>query len=202
MNVISAVFHPLMMTGYMSALLAIFMPEAYIPFPEQAVWQLVLSFFILTALFPALFVFGLWMFTPLVTDLELTDRKERLVPFVVLILFYSLAAYVLVIELELGPIIRVLLFSAIVMIAIMLVINTRFKISIHCSAAWALAGYALGLSVNYSLINILPMVFGTIVIGGLIGTSRLYLGCHKPTEVWLGTIFGLVYSFLVVLILL
>lgn len=202
MNAISAVFHPLMMTSYMAVLLAVFMPEAFIPYPEAAIWQLVLSFFILTALFPALFVFGLWMFTPLVTDLELTDRKERLVPFVVLILFYSLAAYFLVIMLELGPIIRVLLFSAIVMIAIMLVINTRFKISIHCSAAWALAGYALGLSVNYSLINILPMVFGTIVIGGLIGTSRLYLGCHKPAEVWLGTLLGFIYSFLVVLILL
>lgn len=202
MNIVSGVFHPLLMTSYMSALLAVFLPEAYIPYPESAVWQLVLAFFLLTAVLPALFVFGLYMFTPVVTDLELTDRKERLVPFIVLIIFYSAAAYFLVIELGLGPIVRVLLFSAIVMIALMVLINTRFKISIHCTAAWALAGYALALSVNFSFPHMLPMVFGTVIFGGLIGTSRLYLGCHKPAEVWLGTLFGFLYSFFSVLVLL
>lgn len=184
----------------MSVLLAVYIPEAYLPYPREIVWQLVLAIFILTTVFPSLIVFSLWMYTPIVSDLELTDRKERLVPFLVLITCYSVTAYFLILGLEMGWIVQVMLLSGILLIVLMLVINTRFKISIHSACIWALVGYSLGLCLRFGLNDMLPVVWGGILVGGLIATSRLHLGYHKPSEVWLGTLLGFSFSFLTVLL--
>lgn len=201
MKLISGIIHPLVMASYMSAILAYFMPEVYGGFAQDVVWRLVLAFAMMTALFPAMVVLGLWAWTPLVSDLELTDRKERLVPFLVLILFYSFTAYSLVFSLNLGHIVRLLLISAIVMVAIMVVINTRFKISIHSAAIWSLAGSCLGLAWKFPESGMMVAAYASIAAGGLIGTSRLYLGYHRPIEVWVGSMFGFFYSLSVAMFL-
>ncbi len=202
MKLISGLFHPLLMAGYMSAILAMYFPEAYAPYPQSMAWRLVLAFVMMTALFPSMAVFGLYKFTSLVTDLELTDRKERLLPFIVLILFYVVAAQTLVFELDLGLIIRVLLFSATVMIGALLLINLKFKISIHAAAIWALAGNSAALCNKFLIIDLLTPTYAIVVIAGLVGTSRLYLGYHQPKEVWAGSAFGFLYSYAVVLLFL
>jgi membrane-associated phospholipid phosphatase len=202
MTAVSAVLHPMLMASYMSAILALFMPEAYFPYPPEATWRLVLAFFILTAGFPAVLVIGLYLFTPLVTDLELSNRKERYLPFFILIFSYAIAARFLVIELELGVIVRILLLSSTLLIVILLAINTKFKISIHGSAMWSLTGYCTGLSIKYGIPEMLPMVYIGIIGGGLVATSRLYLGYHRPVEIWSGSILGFLYSIAVIYIFL
>ncbi len=202
MKFISALFHPLLMGSYMSVLLAIYFPDAFGPYTQEMVWRLVIAFTLLTALFPALAVLGLWAFTPWVSDLELIDKKERSVPFFVLIFFYGVAAKFLVFDLSLGPIVRVLLIGAILMIALMVLINTRFKISIHCAAIWSLAGSAVGLAWKFPETQLMSAAIVSIICGGLIGTSRLYLGYHRPVEVWVGSLFGFYYSLGLVMLLL
>lgn len=195
MQIISAVFHPLLMATYMSTILFLYVPEAFSPYPQDVVPKLVLSMFFLTALFPSIFVIILKMLTPFISDLELSNRKERLLPFIILIIFYIGAGKWLVVDLQLGEIIKVLLFSGTVMIGLMFLINLKFKMSIHSVAIWAIAGYALSMTIKLSLPELKPIVLLAILAGGLIGTSRLYLGYHRPLEVWVGSIMGFFYSF-------
>jgi len=202
MKLISGVLHPMLMASYMSAILAFYMPEAFFPYPPEAIWRLVLVFFVLTAGFPAVLVMGLWLFTPIVSDLELSNRKERLFPFLTLIIFYMATAKFLVIDLELGVIVRVLLISSTVLIGVLLAINTRFKVSIHSAAIWSMAGYTTGLAIQYGLSEIMPVIYGSIISGGLVATSRLYLGYHRPVEVAVGSVLGFAYSLAVVFIFL
>ena len=197
MQIVSGVFHPLLMAVYMSAILAHYLPEAYAPYPQQMAWKLVAGFFLLTAFFPALIVYGLYLFTPWVTHLELHERKERVLPFLILIGYYFMAGKFLVLDLGLGSMIQVLLISAVVLIGILVIINTRLKISIHCSAVWALAGYSLILAFQFPSTAFMQLALTLVVIAGWVGTSRLYLGYHQPKEVWAGTIFGFTYSMLV-----
>jgi len=163
---------------------------------------LVLSLFFLTALFPSILVIMLKLLTPFISDLELSNRKERLLPFIILIIFYIGTGKWLVIDLQLGEIIKVLLFSGTGMIGMMFLISFKFKISIHSVAIWAIAGYTLSMAIKLSLPELKPIIFTAILAGGLIGTSRLYLGYHRPVEVWAGSVMGFVYSFVVVYVFL
>jgi len=194
MQLISGIFHPLLMATYMSLILYLYVPEAFSPYPIEIVPKLVMSLFFLTALFPSIMVVLLKGLTPFISDLELSNRKERLLPFVILMIFYVGAGKWLVVDLQLGEIIRVLLFSGTGMIAIMFLINLKFKISIHSAAIWAIAGNLLGLAMKLSLPELKPLILLAIIAGGLIGTSRLYLGYHRPSEVWVGSIVGCIYS--------
>lgn len=194
--------HPLLIASYMSVILALYLPEAYGLYPSDIVWRLVLTIVLLTAVFPSLTVLGLWLFTPWVSDLELTNREERVLPFIVLIAYYGLAIWLLVFRIELGEMVQVLLLGTTLMIGIMVVINTRFKISIHTAAIWGLAGAALGLAVRFPGTQMPTVAIGAVLAGGLIGTSRLYLGYHRPAEVWVGTLFGFFYNLAVVMIFL
>ena len=193
MQIISVVFHPLLMATYMSLILYLFVPEAFSPYPRQVVPKLVISIFFLTALLPSILVVLLKLFTPIVSDLELSNRRERLLPFIILIIFYIGAGKWLVVDLQLGDIIKILLFSGTGLIGIMFLINLKFKISIHSAAIWAIAGYTLGMTMKLSLPELKYVIFSAIVAGGLIGTSRLYLGYHRPKEVWMGSLLGFFY---------
>jgi membrane-associated phospholipid phosphatase len=197
MKIISGVFHPLLMAGYMSMILAMYFPEAYAPYPQEMAWRLVIAFVMLTAFFPSLAVLGLYMFTPFVSHLELTDRKERLLPFIVLLIFYIIAAKTLVLDLDLGWVIRVLILSASGLIACLFLINTRLKISIHAAAIWAIVGNTAALANKFQINDLLIPLYLMVIVAGWVGASRLYLGYHRPKEVWAGSIFGLVFSYVV-----
>lgn len=198
MKFISGIFHPLLVIPYVAVLLAIYMPEAYGPFQTDVIWRIVAAFVVLTSVFPSLFVLVLWLSTPWVTDLELTNRKERILPFLVLIACYIFTAKLLVIDLSLGYIVQTLMISAIVMVAIMVLISLEFKISIHCAAIWSLAGTCFGLAWKFPLSGFFNIALIGMVCGGLIATSRLYLGYHTPREVWIGSVYGFFYSILAV----
>ena len=190
------------MATYMSAILGYYLPEAYGAFSQEVIWRLVLTFAMMTALFPSIAVLGMWMFTPWVTDLELTDRRERIRPFLVLIFFYSLTVKFLVMDLNLGYIIQLLMLSTTVMILLMVLINTKFKISIHAAAIWAVAGSTLGLVLKSPESGLISLVYPLVIFGGITSTSRLYLGYHSPKEVWVGSIYGFGFSLGAILIFL
>lgn len=154
----------------------------------------------LTALFPSLSILGLWLFTPWVTDLELSNRKERFVPFLVFIGCYIMAAKLLVFDLNLGLIVKVLMLSATLMVAIMVAINTKFKISIHSAAIWSIAGATLALAWKFPESDLLVVSTVLILGAGITGTSRLFLGYHRPSEVWIGAIYGFLFNALPILI--
>ena len=201
MKLISVIFHPLLVVPYISVLLALFLPQAYAVISPEVMWRVVIMLVLLTSLFPSLFVLGLWMFTPWVSDLELSERKERILPFMVLIVFYGVAAKFLVIDLNLGYMVKTLMVSAVVMVLIMVLITLKFKISIHTAAIWSLAGTCIGLALKFPESAFDQIGLAAIISGGLIGTSRLYLGYHRPVEVWVGSIYGFAFGCLAVLFL-
>ena len=187
-----------MIATHLSALLIYQAPELLPRIRPQVVPQFLLVVFMITALMPAFSIFLLRTFK-YISDLELIKRKERLVPFTFILVYYGIASYLFYEKLEMGPLFVVVMISVTVLIFILLLITAKFKISIHASAIWSAVGYITAIMIFYA-ITLSWAYYSLIIIAGLTSTSRLYLGYHTSKEVWIGSLFGFVYSFLMVLI--
>ncbi|MEO9482256.1 MAG: hypothetical protein ABJG47_02370 [Ekhidna sp.] len=200
MKVISVVFHPLLIATYLSYILFTQSPELFPRVIPQAIPQFILVIFITTCLMPALSIFLLRSFS-FISNLELTKRSERIRPFIFIACYYAASSYLFADKLEMGPIFMLVMIGVTILIVLLLIITAWFKISIHTAAIWSAVGFVTALSVTIGL-NIGWYFYALMLAAGLASTSRLYLGYHRPKEVWSGAILGFAYSFLTIVLFL
>lgn len=192
MKLISGVLHPLLMATYMSLILFLNVPEIF-PFQLRTIIYLLLAVFLTTCAIPAFSIYSLRLFS-FVSSLELTNRKERPFPFLLIFIWYAVASYVFVSRLQLGKPFSTIIIAVTILIGILFVITKWFKISIHSTAIWSAAGILASL-VLFNDVAMQGALVISILLAGLVGTSRLYLGYHRPEEIWFGALLGFLFSF-------
>ena len=118
----------------MFALLVVYAPETIFPFQVSAgaEWMMVLMVFLTTFLIPALSLLVLKL-THSISSLSLFERKERVVPFFYTTIFYGITAYLFAKQLSLDSIIVWLLIGTTIIILLVAIITTRWKISAHAA---------------------------------------------------------------------
>jgi hypothetical protein len=195
MRVISAVFHPLLMTTYTSVLLYLVMPSIFSPVPLHAIPFFLLAVFVSTFVMPAISILFM-KFTKRISSLELTNREERLLPFVTIACFYGVSCYLFYVKMNLTASFSNMMVTATVLIVLLLVISLAYKISIHAAAIWSLCGSMSALSVKYLDQSVLVYLVIVFLCAGITCTSRLYLNRHSPAQVWLGSVVGFFFCLL------
>ena len=93
-NLVSIVFHPLLLATYLFMAFVLVDPMVILPpgYNKLAQWLVVLVVCLTTFVIPALSIVML-KFTGNIRSLHLKNRKERLVPFFYITLFYGFTAY-------------------------------------------------------------------------------------------------------------
>ncbi len=134
-----------------------------------------------------------------ISSLHLPERKERTGPFMLTLLYYCLTYY-FIMRISLDPAIHSMLLGAILALALTILINLSWKISIHMVGIGGLLGCVLALSTYHYPSNPLYLIGLLILLSGALGTSRLLLRAHKPAEVYGGFALGLACVFAVVAI--
>ncbi|MEO9869858.1 hypothetical protein [Ekhidna sp.] len=198
MKIVSVVFHPLLMATYLSSILFLKAPEFFPRVLPELVPKFVLIVFITTCLMPALSIFLLRTFS-YISNLELTQRNERIRPFIFIAFYYAAASYLFADKLRMGPLFMTVMISVSILIVLLLVITRWFKISIHSAAIWGGVGFIAALIVTTGL-DTGCFFYLLILAAGLTSSSRLFLGYHQPKEVWFGAMFGFVFSFLTIVL--
>src|ERR1700730_13812344 len=84
----SYIFHPLFLTSYVMAFLIFVHPYAFTGFDHTTKVLRFLTIFIFTALFPAFAVFLLWRLKLFVHSIHLHTVKERIIPYLIAMIFY------------------------------------------------------------------------------------------------------------------
>ncbi len=79
-------------------------------------------------------------------------------------------------------------------------INIRWKISLHMIGIGGLLGLLSALAYLYGL-HINWILMTTILLAGIIGTARLYLNEHNPSQVYSGFMMGYVLNFGIIVLL-
>ncbi|MCC8153772.1 MAG: hypothetical protein LIP01_05880 [Tannerellaceae bacterium] len=190
-NIMSTILHPLLMVTYG---VTIALSYTYLTiYPVEVKRFLLTGVFLTTAVVPGLFIY-LLVRTGGASDLELTSRKERTVPYIIFILS-NLTCLFLMYRMRLPEWLMDSLVGVSVALLVALVINFFWKISAHMLGIGGLLGAVMGMSQLYML-NPYPAFIFLLIGAGLVGTARIILEKHTPLQVYAGFSLGFVCTYL------
>ncbi len=188
---ISILFHPLIMPPV--GMLLLFNAGTYLEFlsyPQKRAIFLIL--FIGTTVLP-LSLLPVLHLNRLINNLKMEDRRERLIPLLVTVVFYLITWYMLS-RLNVPGLIRIYAITASLTVIMCALVNIKWKISLHMTALGAIAGMLLAIAFRFGINLQLYLVLGFFA-GGLAGWARLTLRAHTPQQVYAGYLGGLAIAF-------
>lgn len=194
-RIISVIFHPLLLATYLFSLFAWLYPPALFPITPRSFQGILMLIFLTTFILPAINVYFFKAFGT-ISALSMPLRRERIAPFLMISLLYGVVTYLLYSKTGLAwqdPFMKFLLIiNALVVSAF---ISTLFiKASIHALSISAFT--VLVILLNNVVENgalFYPML-ASLLLCGVIMTSRLYLQVHTPKEVVIGSTIGIVVA--------
>lgn len=204
-QIFTFIFHPLFILTYMVLVLLWTNPFSF-GWRHVAEADTLLIIVVMTSItLPAIAILMMKMLG-WIQDFTLETRHERIGPYVVAGIMY-LTLYLHVTRAESFPVsLRIATLGALIGLWTCFFINNFFKISLHAAGVGGLVaivaltkitfGYSqaqvgipggvnVGIPIDY-------LLYGAILIAGMVCTSRLILKAHDLKEVYLGFIIGLV----------
>ncbi|ACT95419.1 hypothetical protein [Dyadobacter fermentans] len=196
---LSVVFHPLIITTYLFALLFILAPDlvGVSAFELPALGSLLMLLWLNTFIAPAIMMFY-FKKMGMITSLYVEDAAERRIPYVACVIIYGLATYLFGWQLqpigELAPQISVILASVTLSLALIAMVSYFWKISAHATGIGGVIGMLSGLMIRFDESALLMPLITTILIGGWLMSARLQLNAHTPAQIVAGVFCGLTVS--------
>ena len=156
--------------------------------PPAGQWVTILLVFLFTCLMPLLNVLYLHH-KGFVDSIYLESKKERRLPYAITVAYYIILYYLLK-ELQLPPILYLIILGCMLASILAFVINLKWKISAHMIGMGGLIGVMIGVSERLTL-DLNATLIVLFIIAGLVGFSRLRMNAHNPFQVYLGFFVGL-----------
>jgi hypothetical protein len=194
---ISGVFHPLVMP--LATLVMVFALDPYLQaLPEVFMYMGVVV--LVNTLAPAVSIWVLHR-RGYLSDLDIRNRKERALPFIIVLAYFIMTYALLVLSPALFiPLVYLDMWMGLMAsIGIALLITRWFKISMHMLAQ----GGVLGTVMAVQAMQMVPAwtLNGVLVfIAGWVGFARIDMGVHRHIEVYTGYLLGFIVCFCVVVL--
>ena len=197
-QLVSYLFHPLLFITYLVILLGFLMPR-FLLIPPAAIWRFAGFVAVITFVFPAANIVMLKAFGT-IRSLEMEKRKDRLLPFMMITVFYGVVCAMFYYKVSMNVNFNKLMLIATALTAVATVMTFFFKISIHSLAMGGALGIIMPLNKAAEGTLLYPVAL-LIVLAGLVMSARLYLQVHTLREVGYGVALGFLVGFLGMIIL-
>ena len=189
----SGLLHPLFIPTYGIILFCLAFNRYQVPLP--AVYWLIacIGTFVITAFIPlSLMIFQRLRGT--ISDISISNASERMPIYLYTFICYVFWCYFLYKVIH-APFVCLVGVGATIALALVLLINSRWKISAHLTGLGGLFGGILAYTYNYTMP--LPIITITILLALALALmyARLYLQAHTPAQVVVGFLFGIVMTF-------
>ena len=198
---ISILFHPLLILSYAYILLAVFNPFAFGEASTDRVFALTGKFakgrwFVNMLLFSCIIPFvGVVLMRALgmVSSVSLPTKDERKIPYVMAGMFYMAMVMQNSTSTSMPLEIKNFALGATIALFMAFFINLFSKISMHTVGMGGfLAMIIIIIARSYGASHL--FIFG-ILLCGLVGTSRMLLGAHQPSDIYGGYFIGFLAQF-------
>jgi hypothetical protein len=185
-KIIAYIFHPLLMPVYgMAVIFSAPTLFGYLPFNVKKLLFLILL--VNNVLLP-LSMLPFFIQKKIISSWSLSERSERNIPLIITTVLYGATSFI-IFRFPIPVFLKSFVFSALLLSAIVTVVNFWWKISLHSVGAGALIGLVLILSLKM-LTPLEWYLISAIVTAGLVLSSRLKLNLHTPMQVWTGLFTG------------
>lgn len=125
----------------------------------------------------------------------LKDRQRRYMPYLLTIISYVFCLF-LMIRLNIPRYMVNIIFTALLIMALFLILSLKWRFSEHMGGAGAAIGGLISFSALFGY-NPVWWLCGFILTAGILGTARIIAGEHKLNEILGGFTIGLVCSILI-----
>ncbi len=186
-NILSWVFVPLLMPVYGIILIFSLSFLSYAPFHTKLLFTLIV--FGADFIVPMLLVLLLKKLG-LIQDVGLNGRRERLIPYIITIV--CLASTGLFLYMKMAPLwVAMFYFGGALAGLLNLIINFRWKISAHAAGIGGVVAMLIQvIKEGPSSEGMEWWIVGAIIIAGMLGSARIWLGRHTLMQVLTGAAMG------------
>ncbi|MGN0281823.1 MAG: phosphatase PAP2 family protein [Prevotella sp.] len=194
-RVMSLVFTPFYLPTVGLLALFSFSYLSLLPFMYKTVVVGIVYFF--TILLPTLLI-HIYRRHQRLTLIELGQRERRMVPYVLSILSYFTCVYIMR-EMHIPHFMSSIVIAALGIQIVCGIVNAWWKISTHTAAIGGVVGALFAFAAIFGF-NPVPWLCITILLAGMLGTSRMVLRQHSLGEVVAGFVVGVVVGMTLLII--
>ncbi len=202
-NIFSYLFHPLLILTYMTLVLLWTNPFSFGLRHVAEADTLLIIVVMTTITLPAIAIVMMKMLGWIQT-FRMETRHERIGPYIVAGIMY-LTLHLHVTKAEFPTSLRVVTLGVLIVLWVCFFLNNFIKVSAHAAGMGGLVvlvaltklkyGYdeaQIGIPGGVNLVlSIDYLLYGVIILAGIVCTSRLFLNAHESKEVYLGLMIGI-----------
>lgn len=149
-----------------------------------------------TVFIPAMAIIILRLFR-IIPDYSLTTRHDRILPLLIVAFSYGMCGWVLQ-DVQMAFLLRRCVFAAMGCVIFAFVLNLFWQVSLHMTAVGGAVGI-ISILVYGGYVKLVWVLCAAILLAGLLGSARLYLGKHDLLQVAAGFFGGFFISILILL---
>lgn len=194
-RVVSMVFTPFYLPTLGLLALFSFSYLSLLPFQYKAIVVAIVYFF--TILLPTLLI-HIYRRHQRWTLIELGQRERRMVPYVLSIMSYFTCVYILK-TIHIPHFMSSIVIAALGIQIVCAIVNAWWKISTHTAAIGGVVGALFAFAGIFGF-NPIPWLCATIILAGVVGTSRMILRQHSLSEVVVGFVVGVAVGLTILII--
>jgi hypothetical protein len=188
-KLISLLFHPLFAPIYSLAMITNLPLYINFKYGDDYFLYIYFLFFVNLVLAP-LFVSIYLKRIKMIDSLEMRTVKERVIPYLTYLIFYSLT-YFLLYKLKFPELYLMLYLMAGFAVALLLIFALiKWKVSAHLTAMGGVCGMLVILS-TYFAVDLSTWLMTAVLASGLVATSRLQMKAHSAMDLLFGFFLGL-----------
>ncbi len=192
-QIVSVLFHPYFLT--LIGLLLLFNSGLYISLLPARLKRWIFLITALNTVFIPLSCTLFYLRTGLVKSLRMDAPGERIIPLIVNTILFNITYYILT-RFRIPDPVRMYILVGAVLSFLALVINWKWKISLHMMGIGGLTGTLFAISFRYGSDILLYLVL-SVLVSGIVGFSRLKNEAHDPFQVYSGYAVGTLTAFLI-----
>lgn len=182
----SFLFHPFIIP--LTGIIILLYSDTHISFISPQSKKIIIFLFASGTLLLPLLTIPLLIFKKVISDVYVSDRNNRLIPYSFTVIFY-IFTYTLLIKLPVYHYLHAYMLGCLISVSVLFALNFKWKISAHVMGMGGLTAL-IAVTSFYMEVNLILLLILCIAASGITATSRLSLSAHTPGEIYSGFILG------------